>query len=171
MILIKALRRIAMLLRRFSFKKCGVNVVFDPVSSYISYKNVEVGDEVYVGPLAFISSTHSTIKIGNNVMLGPSVHMYGGNHIYNIVGTPMNKVKKDKRRVDSDIVIEDEVWIGGNTTILSGVVIGRGSIIGAGSVVTTDVPPYTISAGNPCGKIKDRFAPDEIVVHELGIYH
>ena len=45
--------------------------------------------------------------------------------------------------------IEDEVWIGGHSTIFAGVTVGRGSVIAAGSVVTKDVPPMTVVAGNP----------------------
>ncbi|MCR4792061.1 MAG: CatB-related O-acetyltransferase [Lachnospiraceae bacterium] len=56
-----------------------------------------------------------------------------------------------------NIVIQDDVWIGNNCMILSGVKIGRGAVIGAGSIVTKDVEPYTINAGNPCHKIRDRF--------------
>jgi acetyltransferase-like isoleucine patch superfamily enzyme len=49
----------------------------------------------------------------------------------------------------SPIVIEDDVWIGFNATVLKGVTIGRGAIIGASTVVTKDVPPYAIVVGNP----------------------
>jgi len=51
-------------------------------------------------------------------------------------------------------VIEDDVWIGFKATILKGVTIGRGSVIAAGSVVTKDVPPYTLVAGNPAQIIR-----------------
>ena len=52
------------------------------------------------------------------------------------------------------IVLEDKVWIGINSTILPGVTIGYGAIVGAQSVVTRDVPPMTIVAGNPARIIK-----------------
>ena len=54
------------------------------------------------------------------------------------------------------IVVEDEVWIGGRATILSGVTIGKGAIIAAGAVVTKDVPPYAIAGGVPAKIIKYR---------------
>ena len=59
-----------------------------------------------------------------------------------------------------DIIVEDDVWIGYGALILSGVTIGQGSIIGARSIVTKDVPPYSIYAGNKV--IRKRF-PDEII--------
>lgn len=61
-----------------------------------------------------------------------------------------------------DIVVEDDVWIGQNAIILSGVHIGRGAIVAAGAVVTKDVPDYAIVGGNPAKVIKYRFS-DEII--------
>ena len=55
------------------------------------------------------------------------------------------------------IIIEDDVWVGLGSILLSGVKIGEGSIIAAGSVVTKDVESYSIYAGNPARKIKNRF--------------
>ena len=54
------------------------------------------------------------------------------------------------------IIIEDEVWIGANVTILSGITIGKGAIVAAGSVVTKDVPPYSIVGGNSAKIIRYR---------------
>lgn len=61
-----------------------------------------------------------------------------------------------------DIIIENDVWVGAKSTIMSGVKIHNGSVIGAGSVVTKDVPPYSIVAGNPATIIKFRFTPEQI---------
>jgi acetyltransferase-like isoleucine patch superfamily enzyme len=61
---------------------------------------------------------------------------------------------------NSPLVIHDSVWIGVSSIILKGVTIGKGAIIGAGSVVTKDVPPWTIVAGNPASIIR------EILEHE-----
>lgn len=53
------------------------------------------------------------------------------------------------------VVIEDNVWIGMNATILKGVTIGRGAVIGAGSVVTKSIPPRTVAAGNPARVVRE----------------
>lgn len=55
--------------------------------------------------------------------------------------------------------IGSDVWIGANVIVKAGVSIGDGAIIGAGSVVTKDIPPFAVAAGNPCKVIRDRFAP------------
>jgi len=65
-----------------------------------------------------------------------------------------------------ETTIEDDVWIGQGSIILSGITIGRGAIIAAGSVVTKDVPSYEIHAGVPAKKIKDRFTQEEKRIHD-----
>ena len=61
-----------------------------------------------------------------------------------------------------DIVVENDVWIGAKSTIMSGVKIQNGSIVGANSVVTKDVPPYSIVVGNPAKVVKYRFTERQI---------
>ena len=61
-----------------------------------------------------------------------------------------------------DIIIENDVWIGANSTIMSGVRIGNGCVVGAGSTVAKDIPPYSIVAGNPAKIVKKRFTEDQI---------
>lgn len=61
-----------------------------------------------------------------------------------------------------DIIVENDVWIGAKSTIMSGVKIQNGSIVGANSVVTKDVPPYSIVVGNPAKVVKYRFTERQI---------
>ena len=66
----------------------------------------------------------------------------------------------------SDINIADDVWIGYGAIVLSGVTIGRGAIVAAGSVVTKDVPPYAVVAGNPARVLAQRFDEETAAEHE-----
>ena len=66
---------------------------------------------------------------------------------------------------NGDINIGNDVWIGGNTIILSGVNIGNGAVIGAGSVVSKDIDPFSIWAGNPIKKIRNRF--DDVLIKKM----
>ena len=61
-----------------------------------------------------------------------------------------------------NITVENDVWIGAKSTIMSGVKIGNGAIVGSSSVVTKDVPPYAIVVGNPAKIVKYRFTEDQI---------
>ena len=72
------------------------------------------------------------------------------------------KTENFEAKSKGDIIIKDDVWIGTNAIILSGVTIGQGAIIAAGAVVTKDVPPYAIAGGNPAQIIKYRFEPEII---------
>jgi len=91
------------------------------------------------------------------------------NHPYNALTTHPALYERRFGVVDADLVwddrltIGDDVWIGHYAVILPGCrSIGRGAIIGAGAIVTRDVAPYAIVAGNPARKLKDRFAPELI---------
>lgn len=112
---------------------------------------VDYGKPVSIGERCFIQQCctffgRGGIEIGDDVFIGPKVNLITINHDPD----PANRSATYGRR----IVIEDKVWIGINSTILPGVRIGYGAIVGAGSVVTKDVEPMTVVAGNPARFIK-----------------
>lgn len=113
---------------------------------YIDYgKPVSIGERCFIQQCCTFFG-RGGIEIGNDVFIGPKVNLITINH----------DVNPDKRSATygRKIVIEDKVWIGINSTILPGVRIGYGAIVGAGSVVTKNVEPMTIVAGNPARVIK-----------------
>lgn len=77
----------------------------------------------------------------------------------------MGFIEEDIRLEIRKVSIGNDVWIGANSVILSGVEIGHGAVIGAGAVVTKDVPPYAIVVGVPAKVIKYRFSED--IIEEL----
>lgn len=89
------------------------------------------------------------IEIGNNVIIGPFVTFHDHDHDYREGG-----LYKDSGYKTAPIIIEDNVWIGGNVVILKGVRIGSGSVIAAGTVVTKDVPSNSVIMNNHNIKIK-----------------
>lgn len=107
------------------------------------------------------------LEIGNYVSIGPNVTFaLGGNHYTNTITTFPFKVKYfDEKEPEAltkgKIIVEDDVWIGMNVLILSGVRIGKGAVIGAGAVVAKDIPAYAIVIGNPAKILKYRF-PESI---------
>jgi len=152
-------------------KSCGSNVVIDSGIKIFGYENVTIGNDVYININAVLMTTESEIVIGNHVMLGANVCIVTGDHRSDVIGRYMMDVEDKLDENDLPVIIEDDVWIGSNATILKGVTVGRGSIIGAGSVVVKDVPPYSVCAGNPARVIRMRFTDEEINEHEslLGI--
>lgn len=117
--------------------------------------NVSIGHHVYINKNCDLITTGSLIEIGNYVMIGPNTSFFAQNHNVSDWETPM--IFNSNYQI-GNIKIEDDVWIGGNVTILSGVTVKKGAIVGAGAVVTKDVPEYSIVAGVPAKKIKDRFS-------------
>lgn len=97
-------------------------------------------------------SKYGSITIGNYVHTGVNVMFIAFNHGFYTTKIPT----KEQDYLDAPIVVEDDVWIGGGSIILSGVTIGKGAIIGAGAVVNRDVPPYAIVGGVPARVLKYR---------------
>ena len=113
---------------------------------YVDYgKHIEIGKGCFIQQCCTFFG-RGGITLGENVLVGPKVNIITINHDPD----PENRSATYGRPV----VIGDNVWIGVNSTILPGVSIGCGAIIGANSVVTKDVPPMTVVAGNPARIIK-----------------
>lgn len=133
--------------------------------------SVKIGKGTYGGLNIHTYSKLADEKLilGNYISIANEVHfILGGNHQINTLTTyPVfslllnNKNEKDSLS-KGPIIVEDEVWIGYGSIILSGVTLKKGAIISAGSVVTKDVEPYTIVGGNPAKEIRKRFTSELI---------
>jgi len=150
-----------------SIKNCGEKCKF--LGEVTISKNVEIGRYTSInGPATRISANINKIKIGSfcsiasNVVIQEYYHKFDRITSYYINRNIFNESIDKDIISKGEIIIEDDVWIGSNSVILSGVTIGRGSIIGAGSVVTKDIPRYSIVGGNPARIIKSRFNKESI---------
>lgn len=102
-------------------------------------------------------------SIAKTVRSSRSNHPTDGLTTHPIIYDPSFGLVDQNLAKRATLVLEDDVWIGHCAIILPGCThIGRGAIIGAGAIVTQDVAPYTIVAGNPARKLRDRFPPDLI---------
>lgn len=111
---------------------------------------LHLGDHVNINPNATFMGK-APIYIGNFFHCGMNITIITSNHNYE-----GNKIPYDSTYVSKKVTIEDFVWIGHQVIILPGVTIGEGAIIGAGAVVSKDIPPLAIAAGNPIKIIKYR---------------
>lgn len=121
--------------------ECGKDVNIEKKAVFST--KVHLGDRSGIGIQASIGGT---CYIGSDVMMGPHCTIYTRNHKTSDVTTTM---RGQGFREEQPVHIGDDVWIGGNVTILPGVKVGSHSIIGACAVVTKDVPEWAVVAGNP----------------------
>lgn len=147
-------------------KRCTINVgdnslvegriIFDREKA-----SVKIGDRSFIGGSTVLVCA-SSITIGDDVLISWGCTIVDHNS-HSIMWPERKddvvkwiKGEKDWSKVPvSQVVVQNKAWVGFNSIILKGITVGEGAIIGAGSVVTRDVDPYTIVAGNPARIIKE----------------
>lgn len=152
----------------------GDNTTFGRGTIFWAPNQMSVGDNVYIGKYCTLQAD---MTIGNNVEIANNVGLIGKyDHDFSKIGKSIKDSPwigdsdYDFRGKNKQIIIEDDVWIGYGAIIFTGITIHRGAIIAAGSVVTRDVDPYMIVAGNPAHVIGMRFSEEEIIKHEDVLY-
>lgn len=138
---------------------------------YLAYEvarlGFEIGDYSYGAPIIRSWGDGSRLIVGRYCSIAPDAEfILGGNHRLDLVTTyPMDNLfsaRGERPLSRGDIVIGSDVWIATGATIMSGVTIGDGAAIGAHAVVTHDVEPYAVVAGNPARLIRRRFSDDVV---------
>lgn len=132
------------------FASCGSNVNIERKVNFGSGKNIHIGNNSGMGARC---TCPSNLIIGNDVMMGPDVHIFVCNHNYSRTDIPMNQQGFSDAKV---VVIGDDVWIGAFVKILPGRHVANGTILAAGCVLVKDFPEYSIVGGNPSILIKSR---------------
>lgn len=109
--------------------------------------NISIGDHTRIG---LGNTLIGPVQIGDNVIIAQNVVISALNHKYEDITTCIIN-----QGVNTDqITIDNDVWIGANSTILSGIHIGQHVVVGGGSVVTKNIPPYCVVVGNPARIVK-----------------
>lgn len=111
--------------------------------------NIKIDEHCQINENVFIQGA----KIGKFVMIAPNVSILNSTHNFDRIDIPMIKQGALKQ---NNPVIEDDVWLGRNVTVLPGVKIGKGSVVAAGAVVTKDIEQFSIVGGVPAKIIKKR---------------
>lgn len=141
----------------------------------------EIGEFSYGHPKVRFSETGAKLRMGRYCSIADKVEiLLGGNHRPDWVTTypftalpdlwPSARDLEGSHASNGDVTIGHDVWIGSACMILSGVTIGHGAVIGARAVVTRDVPPYGIVAGNPARLIRIRFAEEVVAALLAGAW-
>lgn len=137
------------------FRKIILNLLGAKVESSAFVGKIDIkgkGKLLTIGAFSSISTAvhlalHDEILIGNCVVINSGAHLLTGTHSLRDPMWPLTS---------KPIVVCDYAWIATNSIILPGVTIGEGAVVGAGAVVSRNVPPYTIVAGNPAVEVGKR---------------
>ncbi|MCP3901089.1 MAG: acyltransferase [Desulfobacteraceae bacterium] len=123
----------------------------------ISCKNgfIEIGSRTGINSRSIIQSTNDcSVSIGDDVIVGQMSFIVGGGS-YNTDRLDV-PIRTQGIKDDGGIVLENDIWVGANVTILGGVTIGGGSIAAAGSLVTKNIPALSVCQGSPAKVVKTR---------------
>jgi len=158
------------MLARRHFEECGDRLhVYGKLNIIKKDSTILVGNNVSLFKDARLSAYgtdhHAVLKIGDNSNIGDRTEIHCGKEVTIgngcLISWDVVIMDWDHHRINSEqhvykpVVIEDKVWIGCKAVILKGVTIGTGAIVAAGSVVTHNVPPHSLAAGNPAVIIKE----------------
>lgn len=138
-------------------------------------KNVFLYEGVSIGG-GHISATNAKFVMKKNSVSSTGLMVRTGNHMQEVgkwfryIDDAYKLSHSAPGEYDKDVTVEEDVWLGVNVTLLSGVTVGRGSIVAAGAVVSKDVPPYSIVGGVPAKFIKFKWNINQILEHEAKLY-
>lgn len=157
-------------IKSINFGHLGHHVMFDFPSTITSpekvflydYTRIHKNNIIYNYKGRFVMKKYSAASVNLTVVTGnhiPTVsipqYFLGPSHI------------NDKEK---DIIVEEDVWIGANVTLISGAHIGRGAVVGACCLVRSDIPPYAIVVGVPAKVVGVKFSKEQIIEHEKKLY-
>ena len=167
--LVLRIKRFFML--KSNFAQCADSVIITPPLYVSKPENIYLGPNVCIGTNVYISAINAKFICKGNCAIAERLTVHTGNHA-RIVGKFVTDITEANKPLgyDKDVVVEEDVWIGCNVTLLSGVTIGRGSTVAAGAVVSKSMPPYCICGGVPAKFIKFYWTIDQILEHETKLY-
>ena len=139
------------------FKRFPDSAEFRAGAYAIACSKISLGENVVIRPNTMIfadprEGDAGSVIIENNAMLGSGVHIYVGNHRFNL---PNKNIIDQGHSPAQTVILKEGCWLGANVVVLPGVTVGINSVVGAGSIVTKDVPDRVVVAGNPAKIIKD----------------
>ncbi len=131
--------------------RIGKRPVFYPGVWIVPGRHLVVGDDVDFAP-GVVVTTGGGVQIGDRVLIGYRAQILSTNHVI----PPLPGKVFSSGHAGRPVKIGSDVWVGANCILLPGVTVGAGAVIAAGSVVTKDVAPNAIVAGNPARVIRTR---------------
>lgn len=159
--------------RKSCFGAFGKDARITPPCSLSGTNNIFFGEGCVIDANALLYATNAKIIFKNYVVSAKGLHIVTGAHerrIGRYCATITEAEKDHSKKLDADVIVEEDVWFGLNVHVMPGVTIGRGSSIGAGSVVTKSIPPYCVAVGVPAKPVKFYWTIEQILEHEAMLY-
>lgn len=154
--------------KRKHYAKSGKHTeLFGPLILDPQY--LELDNYTRISPFNRVISAGGRVIIKKFSAIGSGCTFAPGSHIPT-VGMPQFLSRFHLNDAATEIIIDEDVWIGANCTFLSKAHVCRGAVVGAGSIVTKEVPPYAVVAGSPARVIAVRFSLEQILKHEESLY-
>lgn len=162
--------RISFPLKR-EFGYCGKNTIllyplriYNPQSVFVE-ENVKLSSGLHI-----LNSPNEKVIIKKYTVFAANCTICPNSHVSTVTVPQFLLGASHVNDVSSDVIIDEDVWLGTGVTILAGVHIGRGCIVGAGSMVTKSLPPYSVAVGSPARILKKKFSIEQIMQHEACLY-
>ncbi len=154
--------------RKKSYRQCGTHTdLYGPLTLDPHYVTLE--EYTRLQPNIQVITAGGTFKVRKYSAIGAGCTVIPGNHIPT-VGLPQYLSSLHINDTATEIVVEEDAWVGARCILLSHCHIGRGAVVAAGSTVTKEVLPYAVVAGSPCKTIAVRFSLEQILQHEAILY-
>lgn len=156
---------------RRQFGQCAVNTILQYPIAIDSPQNVYLEENTHIRPnVKILNSPSEKVIIKKYSVLAPGVTIITNSHRSTVSIPQFLLGKSHINDKSTDIIIEEDVWVGAEALLLPGCHLGRGCIVGARAMVNTEVPPYCLVVGSPAKIIKIKFTIDQIIKHESSIY-
>jgi len=132
----------------------GPGARISPTASFRNGERLTLGSDVHVGERCCIwaGDENGRITIGDHALFGPEVFITASNYETRAGDVPV----MHQPRLEADVVIGRDVWLGARVVVLPGVTVGDGAVVGAGAVVTADLPVNAIAVGSPARVVGTR---------------
>lgn len=159
--------------RKSQFGMFGTDARITPPCVVSGAHNISLGDGCVIGANSLLYATNARIVFKRHVVAAQGLHIVTGAHerrIGRFCATITEAEKDHSKKLDADVVVEEDVWFGLDVHVMPGVNIGRGATIGAGAVVTKDIPPYCVAVGVPARPIEFYWSVEQILEHEAMLY-
>lgn len=145
----------------------GKNVKIERMTDFLNPCNIFIADDTIIGENVIIDASLSNgVFVGKNTSIANGTYIRSANHKFDDIELPIQHqghycAELYYNKIKYSIVIEDNVWVGARSIILSGAWIGKGSIISAGAVVSNIIPPFSIVVGNPGRVVANRLKKNQ----------